>query len=90
MKKFENIVIASDIDGTILWNSSYINPKNFEKLQYFCENGGHFTLSTGRNHNDIFSIMAKLRDYVNAPCILCNGSYLYDTQTKEILKRRLM
>ena len=85
MKKFENIVIASDIDGTILWNSSYINPKNFEKLQYFCENGGHFTLSTGRNHNDIFSIMAKLRDYVNAPCILCNGSYLYDTQTKEIL-----
>ena len=41
MKKFENIVIASDIDGTILWNSSYINPKNFEKLQYFCGTALH-------------------------------------------------
>ena len=85
MKKFENILIASDIDGTILWEASYINPRNLEKLRYFCDNGGHFALSTGRNHMDIFSVMAELRDYVNMPCILCNGSYLYDAEKKEFL-----
>jgi Cof subfamily protein (haloacid dehalogenase superfamily) len=85
MKKFENILIASDIDGTILWNASYINPRNFEKLRYFCDNGGHFALSTGRNHKDIFAVMSDLRDYVNMPCILCNGSFLYDIEKNEIL-----
>ncbi len=85
MKKFENILITSDIDGTILWEAGYINPRNFEKLQYFCENGGHFALSTGRNHKDIFAIMQNLQDYVNMPCILCNGTYLYHMKTGEIM-----
>ncbi len=85
MKTFQNILIASDIDGTILWDAHYVNPRNYEKLRYFCENGGRFALSTGRNHTDIFAIMEKVGDYVNMPCILCNGSYLYDTKTKQIL-----
>ena len=85
MKKFQNILIASDIDGTVLWNSDYIHPRVFEKLRYFCDNGGHFALSTGRNHKDVFVIAERLREYVNMPCILCNGSYLYDHITDEIL-----
>ena len=78
MKKFEHILIASDIDGTVLWESQYIHPRNFEKLHYFCENGG-------RGHNDVFLIGERLRSYINMPCILCNGSYLFDIQTEEIL-----
>ena len=85
MKKFENILIASDIDGTVLWKSRYIHPRNFEKLRYFCENGGHFSLATGRSHKDVFVIAEKLRPYINMPCILCNGSYLFDAVTEKIL-----
>jgi len=85
MKKFEHILIASDIDGTLLWKSQYIHPRNFEKLRYFCENGGHFALSSGRNCKDIFVISEELQSYINMPCILCNGSYLFDFQTKELL-----
>ncbi len=85
MKKFEHILIASDIDGTVLWESRYIHPRNFEKLRYFCENGGHFALSTGRNHKDIFVISEELQSCINMPCILCNGSYLFDFQNGEIL-----
>ncbi len=85
MKKFEQVLITSDIDGTILWGAGYINPRNLEKLRYFCENGGHFALATGRNHKDISAIMHELADYVNMPCVLCNGSYLYDMETGEIL-----
>ena len=85
MKKFEHILIASDIDGTLLWKSQYIHPRNFEKLRYFCENGGHFALSSGRNCKDVFVISEELYSYINMPCILCNGSYLFDTETDEIL-----
>jgi Cof subfamily protein (haloacid dehalogenase superfamily) len=85
MKKFKDILIASDIDGTLLWDCTYINPRNFEKLLYFCDNGGHFALSTGRSHRDIFVIAERLREYINMPCILCNGSYLYDHLSDKIL-----
>ena len=85
MKKFENILIASDVDGTILWDYSYIHPRNFEKLRYFCDHGGHFALSTGRSHRDIFIVAHQLQEYVNMPCILCNGSYLYDYTSDKIL-----
>ena len=85
MKKFERILIASDIDGTILWESKYIHPENLEKLRYFCDHGGHFTLSTGRNHIDIFRVTKNLEEFVNAPCILCNGSYLYDKERDAII-----
>ena len=85
MKKFENILIASDVDGTILWEYSYVHPRNFEKLRYFCDNGGHFALSTGRSHRDIFIVAHQLKEYVNMPCILCNGTYLYDYETSRIL-----
>ena len=85
MKKFKDILIASDIDGTLLWNFAYIHPRNFQKLRYFCDNGGHFALSTGRNHKDIFVIAERLKEYINMPCILCNGSYLFDHISNEIL-----
>ena len=85
MKKFKDILIASDIDGTLLWGVYHIHPRNFEKLRYFCDNGGHFALSTGRTHKEI-AVMAKhLTEYINMPCILCNGSYLYDHVSDEIL-----
>ena len=90
MKKFDKILIASDIDGTVLWNSQYIHPRVFEKLRYFCDNGGHFALSTGRSHKDVFVIAKDLKAYVNMPCILCNGSYLYDHTTDKILNPRYL
>ena len=90
MKKFENILIASDIDGTILWESKYIHPRNLEKLRYFCDNGGHFALSTGRNHLDIFRVTKNLEQFVNAPCILCNGSYLYDKEHDAIINAQYL
>lgn len=80
MKKFENIIIASDIDGTFVWKANEPNPKNIEKIKDFTENGGHFLLSSGRNSRDIFIIIKQIREIVNAPCVLCNGCLLYDVQ----------
>ncbi len=88
--KFDHILIASDIDGTILWEAGYINPKNLEALRYFTDNGGHFALATGRNHMDVFAILHDLAPYINMPCILCNGSYLFDTETRDFLNARYL
>lgn len=55
MKKFENIIFASDVDGTF---ASYKQPmayKNIEALKYFKENGGRFCFATGRNHYESLS-----------------------------------
>ena len=85
MKKFENIYIASDIDGTFLWECGYVNPKNTEAVKYFTANGGHFAFSTGRNPQDTGLVLPFWREICNTPCIFCNGSMLYDGGTSTIL-----
>ena len=85
MKKFENIYIASDIDGTFLWDCAYANPKNIEAVKYFTANGGHFAFSTGRNRFDTERVLPVWREICNMPCIFCNGSMLYDPHTGETI-----
>lgn len=48
--KFDGILICSDIDGTILENSTFgsIFEKNAEAVKHFTDNGGRFTFITGR------------------------------------------
>lgn len=84
MKKFENIILASDIDGTFVWQYGYVNPKNNEKVRYFIENGGHFLFSSGRNSKDICVVGEELLSLVNTPCVLCNGALLYDVKNDVI------
>lgn len=84
VKKFENIILASDIDGTFVWQYGEVNPKNPEKVRYFIENGGHFLFSSGRNTKDICVVGEGLLALVNTPCVLCNGALLYDVQRDKI------
>lgn len=85
MKKFDNIILASDIDGTFVWQYGYVNPKNFEKVKYFISNGGHFLFSSGRNSKDITVVSNDLLSLVNTPCVLCNGGFLYDIE-KDVIE----
>lgn len=79
MKRFENIILATDIDGTFVWKNEPIHLYNIEKIRYFTENGGHFLFSSGRNTKDITIVAKELLKLVNTPCVLCNGGLLYDT-----------
>ncbi len=78
MKKFENIVIASDLDGTYLADRSRLVERNIERVRYFCENGGHFTFATGRV--PLFAKMAisNPNELTNLPAVTGNGTCLYD------------
>lgn len=90
MKKFENVIIASDIDGTYLWRFNYVSPRNLEALEYFKQEGGKFVFASGRNQYDLLNIIEDVEHIVNAPCVLCNGSFMYDVQKNEIIEPHYM
>ena len=79
---FDNCLIASDIDGTLLTNN-YINPKNLEKIEFFMSEGGCFSLSTGRSVGAINPVLRKLKKI--SPCIVANGCMIYDYQKRCLL-----
>ena len=47
MGKFDGILICSDFDGTLFTGSS-ISEENASAIRYFQENGGRFTITSGR------------------------------------------
>lgn len=90
MKKFENIVIASDLDGTYFGTKQYLIPRNIEAVRYFCENGGHFTFATGRLPLFIRKPIPKPEDHINMPAVMGNGTCIYDCLRAEILEEHFI
>lgn len=83
MKKFDGILICSDVDGTLAIERNVIE-KNLDAVKYFTDNGGRFTIATGRTAE-------YLRDMdffgcINAPVCTCNGSLVYDYGTERVLR----
>ncbi len=81
MKKFEGILIVTDLDGTFLSTSDTLVERNLRAIEYFKENGGHFTVASGRVLEHIIGAIPKIGEIVNLPIITCNGACLYDTVT---------
>ena len=82
MGKFDGIMLASDWDGT-LFHEGDISRENKEAIQYFMENGGRFTICSGR----YFDFLKSHRDKItpNTYSICLNGAYIADTETAEVL-----
>ena len=76
MKKFEGMLLACDMDGTLLNDSKQIPAENLRALQYFTEQGGRLSLATGRSPHAIGTYTAQLP--VNAPYSVMNGSLICD------------
>lgn len=86
-KKFENYVIVTDLDGTFLGKKSRIVPRNIERIKYFIENGGNFTIATGRIVSQVADTIPELCDIVTLPMITANGSLLYDVKKGEVMAK---
>lgn len=85
MSIFSGFLICSDIDGTISLDTVTIQ-KNIDAIKYFTQNGGRFTIATGRTA----AYLKKLDffDCINAPVCICNGSVVYDYRKDKILRIR--
>ena len=87
-KKFENIFIASDLDGTYFNMKSQIVDRNVEKVKYFCENGGHFTVCTGRGSLSLINDLCGIE--LDIPLLVYNGMAFCDVKTGEISDETFM
>ena len=83
MKKFEGILICTDLDGTLLRDDKSISKKNLEKIEYFKSEGGYFTFITGRMPffvKNIYDVIAP-----NAPFGCINGGGIFDHREMKYL-----
>ncbi len=78
---FSDILLAVDFDRTLTATDSSIPQRNLDAIRYFMDNGGAFTVNTGRS----VPMTNWFRDRVpcNAPLLLYNGSAAYDPATGE-------
>lgn len=83
MPIFSNTVLITDLDGTLLPASKELNPKDIEAIEYFRQQGGIFTVATGRIIQAADKFFEPLKP--DAPVILNNGGLIYDTGKGEIL-----
>ena len=79
---FSDVLLTVDYDRTLTAPDSTIPERNIEAIRYFIENGGAFTINTGRS----VPMTKVFRDRVpvNAPLLLYNGSAAYDVQTQSL------
>lgn len=79
---FSGCILACDVDGTLIING-YINPRNIEKIEYFINEGGNFSLSTGRSVKAVGHILESVKKI--SPSVVANGCMIYDYDNERIL-----
>ena len=94
MGKFDHVLLASDFDNTLVHTKAALDAgstelppmpaRNREALRYFTENGGYFSVSTGRALPAFARYAAELP--INAPCIIANGAGLYDFRAERYVE----
>ncbi len=82
-KKFENLLICTDLDGTLLNEEREVSKENVAAIEYFKSEGGLFTFVTGRQR----VITKELYDMVqpNVPFGCFNGAGLFDGVKNEFV-----
>ncbi len=84
MGKFDGFLICSDVDSTLTYEAGKVSDENAKAIKYFQDEGGLFTLATGRAPSFMEHFSDKLR--INAPIVSFNGTLLFDTEKDEIIK----
>lgn len=80
---FDGIVLVSDMDGTMINKEKKISEKDLRAIEYFKENGGLFTIATGRMLPSANRYAKDLKP--SLPIILYNGCKIYDYSTNSMI-----
>ncbi len=76
MALFDDVLLTVDYDRTLTGPDSVVPQRNWEAIAYFVENGGTFTMNTGRSTTTMRDLLYTLPN--NAPLLLYNGSAAWD------------
>lgn len=85
MERQEYLIVAADLDGTLLTDEKKLTDKNKEVIECVMEKGGYFVPATGRPISGIPEFLKELKGakYI----ILSNGATVFNMQTEEIIYR---
>ena len=72
---YDKVLLTVDFDRTLTDPDSCVPQRNIDAIRYFMENGGAFTVNTGRSLNTFRDQMKVVP--TNAPLLLFNGSAAY-------------
>ena len=87
MAKFDGVLFVSDYDDTLYNLQLTVSAENHEAIRYFVNNGGRFTIATGRAHRTFTPQIHREHLLFNAPVVLSNGAAIYDYQADRYLVR---
>ncbi len=73
---YSDILITADYDRTITGPKGEVPQRNVEAIRHFIDNGGHFTVNTGRSLPNASVCIQNVP--MNAPILLYNGSLAMD------------
>ena len=88
MKKFQDIIICTDLDGTLLREDKSISRENLDAIAHFEAEGGYFTFITGRMAFFCHDIYHRINP--NAPVGCINGGGLYDYTKEEYIWKAVL
>lgn len=80
---FKNVIIMTDIDGTLVTDEKKILPKDMEAINRFRAGGGIFTLATGRGYSMAKPVAERVG--LDIPAVIFNGSAVYDFKEDKFL-----
>ncbi|OOM14293.1 HAD family hydrolase [Clostridium saccharobutylicum] len=87
-KKFDGYVILSDLDGTLLDKNKNVSDENKRAIEYFIENGGKFSIATGRAIEASEQYIKDVK--LDLPTIVYNGGMIYDYNEKKVIRENLI
>lgn len=85
---FDGVLLATDFDETLCARGGYISAADRSALLRFTEQGGLFTVATGRPLRTFLPFADDLP--LTAPAVLSNGAMLFDFAAGEAVACRLL
>jgi Cof subfamily protein (haloacid dehalogenase superfamily) len=80
---FNGILLVSDLDGTLLGLDHLPSRDTLAAINYFQDQGGLFTIATGRRPKSMQQFLNNL--HLNAPAICYNGATICDSLGQKVL-----
>ena len=87
-KRYDDILLISDLDGTLIPRYEMISEENVRAINAFTAAGGAFAAATGRTPGSALPYLDGIT--VNAPSIFFNGAMLKDLSKNHVLETRTL
>lgn len=85
MGRFDGFLICTDCDGTLTNSKGQLSEENAAAIRYFQQEGGLFTVSTGRFPKHVLNFKEKF--WPNTYQIVGNGTTIFDVDHNRVLQQ---